>query len=138
MSWICLHCGAEFESPLRDYDYATGHFDDSCPNCGSEDIEEAAECEECGAVKSAETIERYDGLCEDCIREKAADLETAFRYGMDNKVTIEVNGLIASAWSTFQMEMELLRSVTQDDAVRYCMDDYGDFAYWLKQRRNMK
>ena len=42
--YICLHCGHEFEQPSNRYNRRWSDSDDSeqyCPNCGSEDFEEA-------------------------------------------------------------------------------------------------
>lgn len=44
-----------------------------CPVCGSEDIEECPECEECGGQFHPDDLDE-NGLCQDC-REREAEEE---------------------------------------------------------------
>ncbi len=133
--YMCIHCGHEFEEiAAKNYDRSTGTWEEYCPNCGSEDFEEAERCEICGEWKVADNI--TDGVCKECI-EKAATKENAFLIGMEDKVKVEMNGFIAWAWKTFDMEMELLKGVTDADAREYALNDTWVVAQILK-RRNKK
>lgn len=66
-----------------------------CPNCGSEDIDDALLCpncgEFCGELFGAFGKER---MCEECIKEFATE-ENLIRYGYEDKQKIEINGYFA-------------------------------------------
>lgn len=133
--FICMHCGHEFEEPQKDYDRGTGHMDECCPNCGSEDFEEAAECEICGTTHSVDALE--NGVCKDCL-EKRATLENAYAYGEKYRTSIEINGLLAYAFDAKEIEgflrMVLRESRYKDrDARNFCMDDPYEFAKFIKE-----
>lgn len=138
--YICLHCGHTFETPVK-YMYNTAvkmwDEDASCPNCGSEDFEEAAECRECGALRSADSL--IDGLCEGCLQEAASDLEKAYEYGNERKQAVEVNGILARAFTATQIEDILTGWLMNNGDFEkefhdFALDDWHDFAEWLKER----
>ena len=131
--YICIHCGHHFEEPSNRYNKRWSDSDDSeqyCPNCGSEDFEEAEHCELCDAWKPVDDV--INGCCRGCLEEHATK-ENAFLLGAEYKEN-GINGLIAYAWDTFDMEMELVKSVTAKDAKTYCMDDPWVFAEFIKRR----
>ena len=138
--FVCLHCGHEFSwnELKRTYDRGTGHYDDECPNCGSEDIEEADSCVECGAVKSKDSL--INGICAGCIKEAAEDMRLAYQYGADRTSVIELNGVLARAFTRVQIEAILENwLMTNGDFGRECFqfatDDECDFADWLNEKR---
>lgn len=139
--FICLHCGHEFEEPHNRYNKRWSDSDDSeptCPNCGSEDIEEALVCEECGAVKSSDDI--INGICSGCLTEAAEDYKTAFEYGSERTEVVELNGVIASYLSRNQIEAILVNYIMNNGdifqaAKDFALDDKYDFAEWLSERR---
>ena len=138
--FVCLHCGHEFswEELKRTYDRGTGHYDDECPSCGSEDIEEAESCVECGAVKSKDSL--INGICAGCIKEAAEDMRLAYQYGADRTSVIELNGVLAMAFTRVQIEAILENwLMTNGDFGKECFqfatDDEGDFAEWLKEEK---
>ena len=48
--WHCRGCGAEFDAPLRRWDFddgLTATATDLCPRCGSADVEELSPCPVC-------------------------------------------------------------------------------------------
>lgn len=138
--FVCLHCGHEFswEELKRTYDRGTGHYDDECPNCGSEDIEEAESCVECGAVKSKDSL--INGICAGCIKEAADDMRLAYQYGAERTSVIELNGVLARAFTRVQIEaiLENWLMVNGDfgkECFQFATDDEGDFAEWLNEKR---
>ena len=138
--FVCMHCGHEFswEELKRTYDRGTGHYDDECPNCGSEDIEEAESCVECGAVKSKDSL--INGICAGCIKEAAEDMRLAYQYGADRTSVSELNGVLAMAFTRVQIEAILENwLMTNGDFGKECFqfatDDEGDFAEWLKEEK---
>lgn len=139
MSWICIHCGHEFDEPMNRYNRRWSDSDDSaayCPNCGSEDIEEAEECEACGALKAKDRL--LNGWCEDCINIAASDYFKVRNYGQDRKEAVEINGLLAWAFSADEiqeiLERELMNSYKiKEYAYKYASDDRFDFVDWLKK-----
>jgi DNA-directed RNA polymerase subunit RPC12/RpoP len=139
--YICLHCGHEFEEPHNRYNKRWSDSDDSepcCPNCGSEDIEEALICEECGAVKSADEI--VNGMCADCISIAAEDMRQAYEYGADRTEVIELNGVLAMAFSKVQIEAILTNYLMNNgdfaaECKKFALDDKFDFTDWLAERR---
>ena len=139
--FVCLHCGHEFSwnELKRTYDQGTGHYDDECPNCGSEDIEEAESCVECGAVKSKDSL--INGICAGCIKEAAEDMRLAYQYGADRTSVIELNGVLARAFTRVQIEaiLENWLMVNGDfgkECFQFATDDEGDFADWLKEEND--
>ena len=79
---ICLHCGHHFDGDEiveRGYDRATGTWDaEECPNCGSEDFEEAAQCSICGDWHLADKL--TGGVCEECLN-KYSTIKNAIEFG---------------------------------------------------------
>jgi len=48
--WICNDCGAEFDEPLRRYDFddgITATITDLCPKCGSTKVDKLIPCNAC-------------------------------------------------------------------------------------------
>mgnify|MGYP002514325182 CR=1 FL=1 len=136
--WMCIHCGHEFDEPHQEYDKGTGRYDYDCPNCGSEDIEEALICDECGAVKSADEI--VNGMCADCINIAAEDMRQAYEYGADRTEVIELNGVLAMAFSKVQIEAILTNYLMNNgdfaaECKKFALDDKFDFTDWLAERR---
>lgn len=134
----CFHCGFEFPDPKKVYDHGTGGCDYECPNCESADIEEVAECAECGAMKCKDSL--LNGLCEDCISIAAEDARTAFLYGADRTDCVELNGLLAWVLTRNQIEAIITNYLMNNgdlfaDAKEYCLDDKDDFSEWLAERR---
>ena len=133
----CIHCGHEFEDiDARNYDSASGTWEEYCPNCGSEDFKEAEKCEECGEWRIADKV--VNGMCEDCLK-KAATVPNAFAYGNRDKHGVELNGFIAWAFTADEIESVLLNELmkSKDLAAKYakdyCMDDSWMFAEYLKE-----
>lgn len=117
--YICLDCENVFDeaNETKYYDKVDGNSamsgyvtEYSCPSCGSEYFEEAVECEFCGEWTVTEDL--HEGICENCISEKAT-VEIAVKYGETEKQTIELNGLLAYAFSDEQINEILLRELKE-------------------------
>ena len=136
--YICLHCGHEFEKPNTTHN--GGYWEEEwneCPNCGSEDFEEAAECVECGAVKSVDYL--VNGWCEDCLNIAAEDYKTVFEYGADRTQVVELNGVLAREYSRTEIEAILLNHLMNNGNLKkatkdFAFDDKPDFAEWMNDR----
>ena len=138
--FICLHCGHQFTNPTNRYNKAINRWEDDaeCPNCGSEDFEEAEECVECGALKCADYL--INGMCEDCIKEAAHDMRTVFEYAQDNTELVEINGVLSNALTKVQIEAILTNYLMNNgdlsaECYRFAMDDPDIFSDWLAERR---
>lgn len=75
----CRNCGGQFYSPVIEYDDPSpagvglpsgAYSTETCPNCGSDDIEEANECPACGSWHI-----RDGALCPDCFDRIGEGLE---------------------------------------------------------------
>ena len=72
--YLCRDCYCSFDEPDKASDYVPygeGYADLKyciCPNCGSAEITEAAECEECGEAFPLDEL--TEGFCPDCLNEK--------------------------------------------------------------------
>ena len=86
--WYCNDCKSEFEEPQRTREsfeefYGVSHLfpdnhyfiHETCPKCGSDEIEEMRECDYCGEWNLEDDLEDTDGmangsvgyLCPQCI-----------------------------------------------------------------------
>lgn len=137
--YICLHCGHSFDEPHNRYNRRWSDSDDSaayCPNCGSEDFEEAEKCEKCGEWHIADKVS--NGICENCLT-KSATVSNAFAWGNKDKQGVELNGFIAWAFTPDEIESVLLNDLMKSKdlankyARDYCMDDAWMFAQYLKE-----
>lgn len=69
-----LYCEKEYET-LDGRTYVTGEYT-YCPYCGSDDYEEAKECECCGEWigESAMHVD-FDNICSNCVHEAIKDIQ---------------------------------------------------------------
>ena len=118
----CLHCGNEFEDiDRRHYDCGTGVWEEYCPNCGSEDFEEADKCEICGEIFPESETE--NGVCKECLERASNDTETLMRYALH-----------VNAFTGEELD-EILRIGTfKKEAKRIALDDTYEFTEFLKER----
>ena len=138
IQYRCNTCGHVFDRPtvcLGDR-YQPDCYE--CPSCHGDDYEPVFECSRCGELFNEEDL--YYGICEGCLRELAKDKELAFAYGEKNKCGEfygtgggELNGLIAFSWDATDANNELFKSITEQDAVEYCMEDKYQFASFVRE-----
>lgn len=138
--YICLDCHREFDEPEMKYGFG-GYPEEPtwhCPYCDSMDYEETEECAECGAVKFKDNL--ISGMCEDCINEAAEDMRLAYEYGAYRTDEVELNGVLATAFSKVQIEAILTNYLMNNgdfaaECKRFALDDEYDFADWLVRRK---
>lgn len=135
--FICMHCGHVFDEPRKEYDKDTGHWDEWCPNCGSEDFEETAECCECGRLHAEGSM--INGMCADCVKKAANDVRLCYQYGAARTEMIELNGVLATALTRVQIEAILEHYLItngdlENECFRFATDDEYDFVEFLKER----
>ena len=138
IQYRCNRCGRVFDRPtlIRGDFFSPDEYE--CPSCRSDDYEPVFECTRCEELFHEEDL--YNGICEGCLRELAKDRELAFAFGERNKCGEfygkgggELNGLIAYAWDATDANNELFKSVTEQDAEEYCMDDIYEFASFVQE-----
>ena len=140
---ICLHCGHVFDEEeivAKYYDKATGTYDrEECPNCGSEDFEEAAHCDECDEWFLCDEV--VGRLCDKCLK-KHINEDTVFKYGDARKQGVELNGFLAYVFEPDEIEeilTEHFRSIwgeRQTELINnYITDDPDDFGNWISNER---
>jgi len=135
--YICLHCGHEFEDiDRKHYDHGTGVWEEYCPNCGSEDFEEAEQCDLCGDWHVAENV--TNGVCEKCL-EESATVGNAVAFGNTDKQEVELNGFLAWAYTPDEIEDILIndllknKTLANDYVHQYITNDTFMYARWLKE-----
>ena len=117
--YVCMHCGHEFEEiDRKHYDNSTGVWEEYCPNCGSEDFEEAAKCELCDEWHSAEKV--VNGVCKNCIERGSNDIKKLLRYAID-------------AFTTQELDELIYNDTLLGEAKRMALDNEDDFAEILKE-----
>ena len=139
MSYFCLHCGYRFDAPTNRYNQAVRKYDDDgfCPNCGSEDFEEAAHCAICDDDYAEDQV--VGRVCKSCL-EKSMSVENAKKYGEDRKVAVELNGFLA--WVFDGRIEDILMKILPDVydikqlGIDFCADDKYDFAEWLEEKHD--
>lgn len=136
----CYHCGHEFDEPTNECNMPVDPNDEraGCPNCGSPDFELVGTCIECGAAKVDENL--FNGMCIDCIRHAAYDVRKTMDYGNDRKEAVELNGVLAFALSTVQIEAILTNWLMTNgdieaEGFKFATDDIYDFSDWLVEHR---
>ena len=110
---ICLHCGHHFEKiKVKSYDSQTGWAEEVCPNCGSEDFEEAGHCLKCGEYFPLG--EMVGSICRECV-EKRATLANAYAYAM-----------------AIDADPSEIDGMTKSQARAFCLEDIYDFSEFLE------
>lgn len=139
MSYICLHCGHQFDRPKSGHEGGYPEEPtDECPNCGSLDIEEAEKCEICGEVHRDEDM--IGRICKDCLT-KSVTLHNALRLGAECKDAVELNGFLTWCFSADEIESILLKNLQEQSPEwrkrmykDYCEDDPSLFADFLYEK----
>lgn len=93
--YICMDCGCEFMGPCvvqDNYGLPGGYYEqfDTCPACGSAEIEDAYLCNDCGAT-IPESQSAY-GLCKSCEAEARRKLKTCI-FSMSPSERVYLNDL---------------------------------------------
>lgn len=124
--YYCFACDSTFDKPKTEYQsvpYGMGnaHFDFGvCPLCGSDDIEEACLCRECGKVLTEDT--NFGGLCKECITENMNLATTMFDFCNETATKKETNEFAIKCLG-YDGINEILRAYF----VEKCKEDYNCF-----------
>lgn len=123
MTYFCNECKQAFDEPSIKHEWIGdrehgGYVEyGECPNCGSEDINDALMCpncgEFCGELFGAFGKER---MCEECIKELATE-ENLIAYGYEDKQSVKINGYLAAMFTSD--EIERLLKTELDDRQKY-------------------
>lgn len=125
-TYICLQCTAHFDGDeivAKHYDRATGTWDaEECPECGSEDFEEAGYCVICDdyyPIDNSNGAENYmiGRICKKCL-EKNATRDNAFRFAWD-----------------YNIPHDALFGSSPDEAKEFCFEDEYAFSEWLENEQ---
>ena len=120
--FICLHCGHHFDGDeivAKNYESETGTHDEYCPNCGSEDFEEAGHCIKCGGyfpLDDSNSPENYmvGSICLDCLK-KSVNRANAIQYAIDR-----------------DFDADEPADIREDRLERYCFEDIYDYSEWVE------
>lgn len=117
MYW-CYDCNEAFYEPHKGKEYMGvypqgGYVEYSeCPNCGSEDIDDALLCPNCGEFCGEIFGDgKKKTLCDACIQKLATE-ENLFAYGYEDKQSVEINGYLAGMLSKDEIERILQKELT--------------------------
>lgn len=147
MEYICLECGAAFESgEERHWRESHGEEMTGCPKCGG-GFAEAVRCRVCYEAHLEDDL--YNGVCEDCLLDSMT-ADTLADYLRDGKMEeefymevlftkAELRGILRDA---FLQRTVLEWEQRKTDALKKCRDyvnddDCGlaDYGEWCAQRR---
>lgn len=140
--YICLRCGYHFETPKETHN---GGYPEEptyeCPNCGSDDFEDAFKCCVCGEDFADDDM-CTGAVCKGCA-EKAATIKNAFAYGNDLTESVEINGFLAWVYPPDEINRILREHCDKERkeyvsklAKEFCTDDVCDFADWLEEHHD--
>ena len=142
MKYFCADCEHVFDEDdaechvCREYD-DRGCVDVveyyACPNCGSEDICEAAECAICGEWYADDAL--IGDVCEECLK-AATTPENIWKYskqeGEMKKIVLSVPDVVADYFERREIVAMIRKAFCElkDDAriAEYCMLDKESFA----------
>jgi DNA-directed RNA polymerase subunit RPC12/RpoP len=102
----CRDCGKVFENAEEKGTRGEYLPECTCPHCGSEDYDKAIECEECGEYYLADDL--TEGVCPECIKGFANDLEMCYKVGKCDEREIKINGFLLSMFEVEDIEKILL------------------------------
>ena len=120
--FVCLHCGHDFDGDeivAKNYESETGTHDEYCPNCGSEDFEEAGHCIKCDGyfpLDDSNSPDNYmvGSICLDCLK-KSVNRANAIQYAIDS-----------------DFDSDEPADIREDRLERYCFEDIYDYSEWLE------
>lgn len=125
---ICRDCGETYDDwddvpYVDDYEYVDTGCGSMCVadngysrcHCGSEDIVEAKECALCcNYIPADSPID----LCDDCLKEYMHDKDLAYRYGQENRESIELNSFILHLFSNDARKIEeVLKEIVEQRVI---------------------
>ena len=115
---ICSECGALYDDwddvPGYDYDDLFPKSNIECSECGSRHIGEAKICAEC-----LDWIPQDDiPLCDKCLDKHIHDKDLAYRYGQENRESIELNSFILHLFNNDARKIEdVLKEIVEQRVI---------------------
>ena len=108
--FICEHCGEIFEEPkVIGNDVDRG---EECPGCGSDEFDEAVQCEVCGEwISEADACGYGHHICKDCVKERRYDLPLLVKATEDEYTAVEIPDLIMTFFDEDEVKEILLREL---------------------------
>ena len=133
MKWKCENCGEILSQQDVNKDYTDGgyrgepHY--TCPHCGSDELNEAYQCEICGEWFGCDEINGSVGqmVCDECM-EKKATADNVVDFGFGGGVDVELNEFLATVFSAGEINdllIEAFRNMPEKDQ-REKISDYID------------
>lgn len=139
MYYICNRCHnivTELPTFTERHPYGDGYAeerasDPSCM-CGGE-YEAARVCDMCGEIKSESDNYFYEGICDDCLKEKAGNLDLVVKCVKNEptKETVKVD-----AFLTYMLHPETVNEVLWDYFTKCCKSEA--FGFLLKEQYEKK
>lgn len=119
--YYCIHCGNSFDrADAKNYDPCTGLWEEYCPNCGSEDFEEAEQCAICGEWHKVDYLE--NGVCDECIDKGIGDTLKLMRFAVED-----------DTFSSEELDEMIHNGTLKRDLKRLARDNRDNFAEFLKK-----
>ena len=146
MRYQCHECDKQFDEPdviKESHGFTDGSYEEHgvCPYCKGY-FEELHQCKICGQHFTGDELS--NGVCDECVYEKAADIEFCYKLGAeeDAQESIKINGFIASYFSEEQINEILWNRIKEINRIVNisCYDfidsDKSWFAKKLIEERN--
>lgn len=133
----CLECSHLFEvgeeKAIREthgFTDGTGEIFKVCPVCGG-DFEEAVRCSICGEYHFEDDLQ--GGVCADCLTD--VTLDDCLAVNGDKKTEININSVLAYAFTESQIEEILMRELRQADKIKpvSCLDYINEDITWFAE-----
>lgn len=101
-----------------------------CPVCGG-DYEETKSCAICGAEHFEDDLQ--GGVCADCLTD--VTLDDCLAVNGDEKTEININSVLAYAFTESQIEEILMRELRQADKIKpvSCLDYINEDTTWFAE-----
>lgn len=116
MDYRCYKCKQIFDDSNSNFGV------EDCPYCGSYEFDEVEMCRKCG-----EFFDEYNingGICWDCLKKYAKDLDTVLKVGEKEKTNISINGFLGWFFTEEEIEEILLRELKDIEKIKG-FDDLG-------------
>lgn len=124
MAYKCLECGHIFDEgeqarwiESRGEYWGTPCSEEmsGCPLCKGE-YEKTKPCKICGSEHLSDELD--GGVCEECVDTHRYDVDMCFRLGKKCKEDVEINGFLASMYSTEEIEELILRDILNTQKIK--------------------
>lgn len=117
----CVTCGEVFDTPETKSSYLCECGESSvyegygvCPNCQSDEFEEAQKCEVCGEYMLEDEI--FGDVCEGCIQQYENDIQGCYELSQNEAEEISINAFLCTMFTTQEIEELLLRELKNANA----------------------